>query len=184
MLKEICKITKYPIIAILFLIIVSSTSIPFLYKNNNKSVYGQQLKKFKETDCAFYSDCCNNNIDDEIDGYKDMKDQDCNGQFNKGKEVCNDAADNDEDGYADLQDSDCNPPFAKSPSQTPQQQQPSASDLPPKVKDKSITIQGPLKKLDTSKLKVIETEKICNDGIDNDGDGLIDNSDIDCNTIR
>jgi hypothetical protein len=132
------------------------------------------LTKFKETDCAPWDgDCCNNNIDDDKDGYSDENDKDCNGQFNKGKEVCGDSADNDEDGYTDSQDPDCIPPFAP----TGKQQDSSDRSMP------FTTPLNPSKTLDASRLQVMGSE-ICNDGTDNDGDGLVDSHDIDCNPLR
>ena len=132
------------------------------------------LTKFKETDCAPWDgDCCNNNIDDDKDGYSDENDKDCNEQYNKGKEVCNDGADNDEDGYTDSQDPDCIPPFAP----TGKQQDSLDGSMP------FTTPINPRKSLDASRLQVMGSE-ICNDGSDNDGDGLADSNDIDCNPLR
>ena len=132
------------------------------------------ITKFKETDCAPWDgDCCNNNIDDDKDGYSDEDDMDCNGQYNKGKEVCNDGADNDEDGYTDSQDPDCIPPFA------PAGKKQDSSDGSTPFE----TPLDPRKTLDASRLPGMGSE-VCNDGTDNDGDGLVDYQDIDCNPLR
>jgi hypothetical protein len=156
--------------------------------------------KYKETDCAFSGDCCNNNIDDERDGFKDMKDKDCNGQYNKGKEVCDDGADNDEDGYIDYDDGECIPPFT-GPTESPESPDPSKGDdigfptrapeAPPlfEVQPEGIDLgelttkgqfqvqEKPPADLDDAKSSLATEEGLCNDGIDNDKDKLTDTED-------
>jgi hypothetical protein len=117
------------------------------------------------------AEICDNDIDDDADGFTDCDDNDCTGDPACAVEAnCNDEGDDDGDGFADCGDSDC------------------SGD--PLCAGEEICTNGVDDDLDTSVdcadtdcgpqpgCSVVESN--CSDGLDNDEDGFTDCSDFDC----
>ncbi len=124
-----------------------------------------------DTDCArdpacFYGELnCNNGVDDDSDTRVDCADADCTGQTGPNGMICrtpeltcndysslNVAIDNEIDGFANCADSDCNGQNG----------------------NRFVDMTTPQKYCEYSR------ERTCNDGFDNDADGLTDEADPDC----
>jgi hypothetical protein len=144
--------------------------------------------------CMVGSDCvpdpvgevCDDDIDNDCDGFIDCSDSDCDtepqcigrecetdpdcaagemcdettGQCIPSVEICGDAIDNDGDGLIDCLDSDC--------------------DTEPECNLCDPNPCQPGEICDPTTGQCLPPVEICADGIDNDGDGLIDCLDTDC----
>jgi hypothetical protein len=120
---------------------------------------------------------CNDTFDNDCDGLTDFDDPDCQvcTPDEPGTELtCNDGNDNDCDGLTDDADGDC-------------QSQAACSDHPDKGScnnDPNCEWSGSPKNGSCGNIPVCEPSvEVCNDGADNDCDGLVDCSDTaDCDT--
>jgi len=122
---------------------------------------------------------CQDGVDNDCDGDTDSADSDCTPACvptSQTEAVCDDGLDDDCDGLFDCDDSDCD---ADPACQTGM----ACADYPDKgscQNDPSCVWSGSPKNGSCQDATGGTTETICNDAIDNDGDGLIDCNDSDC----
>ena len=138
----------------------------------------QEAKPLTDMTSLAYETVCDDQVDNDRDGRTDQQDSDCHpGLGIPGSsikpEICGDGKDNDRDGAIDAIDRDCletkKPPGFDLGMLTTTNPPPSGIQTPPE----SDPVAGP---------PISPTEQgLCNDGIDNDKDGLIDTQDTnDC----
>ncbi len=137
---------------------------------------------------------CNDDIDNDQDGYIDMDDQDCNPynpslKYENTMILCTDGEDNDSDGRADCGDLDCDNWCNYSSFHEEMPEQTSSNDTEQSIYECDDTIDNDFdNKVDCNDpdcsyfCKRIENgPSLCNDGYDNDEDGYTDSEDSDCN---
>lgn len=127
--------------------------------------------------CTTAAEVCDNNVDDDDDGYVDCSDADCLSDEACGgsPEVCNDGQDNDLDGYVDCDDADCSSDAA-------------CQTQGGEICDNGVDDDGILGcdcadffcAFDLGCLLAPSTETDCADGQDDDLDCLVDCADDDC----
>lgn len=140
---------------------------------------------------------CTDGKDNDGDGKADCKDSDCSFHVscaNTAVEICDDGKDNDGDGRIDCKDDDCSGDAACQP-YCGDGTVDSGEDCDTKAFsgnkktcaawDSAIYSGGNVSctkscTIDYSKCTLKPTKEICNDGIDNDQDGLLDCKDSDC----
>jgi hypothetical protein len=135
-----------------------------------------EAKPLTDMTSLAYETVCDDQVDNDRDGRTDQQDSDCHpGLGIPGSsikpEICGDGKDNDRDGAIDAIDRDCletkKPPGFDLGMLTTTNPPPSGTTTPPPVDDPSA--EPP---------QTPSTEQgSCNDGIDNDNDGLTDSQD-------
>jgi hypothetical protein len=116
---------------------------------------------------------CDNDGDDDGDGFVDCDDHDCNSDplCNTTESICDDAVDNDADGFTDCDDADCVAAPACVATET--------------FCDDTVDNDGDgftdCSDADcVAAPACVATETICDDTVDNDTDGFTDCDDFDC----
>ena len=126
---------------------------------------------------------CENGLDDDSDGWTDADDPDCDTEGDEvgyGSWVCNDGFDNDEDGLTDSEDPSCTNAFDMTELDECEDEIDNDSDLWTDLDD--LGCDGD--EHGESEGAGFEDEAECSDGDDNDGDGLVDGLDPDCNSAK
>ncbi len=170
---------------------------------NNVDDDGDGLVDCADADCFGDPNClgpqtefsCTNGIDDDLDGDVDCDDADCLNDpacVTPGNEICNDGLDNDGDGFVDCDDSDC----VLSPSCdsgdgaccAPGNPTPGCDD---ELGEDCVCAADPFccnVQWDAICADVFVNvcngscsgNEICDNGLDDDGDNLVDCDDVDC----
>ena len=137
------------------------------------------------------SEVCNDGIDNDGDGYIDCDDFDCGFNDGCGGEICDDGIDNDDDGYVDCDDFDCSSDSACENASGGSCAEYGCVDYTPSnaCQCNDLCTQFGNCCDDYEELCAGGTDggsdggsgsEICNDGIDNDGDGYVDCEDYNC----
>jgi len=120
---------------------------------------------------------CNDGQDNDGDGLIDSNDPHCtspndNNEYQPGQTQCNDGQDNDGDGLIDFNDPECQ---SESGPTQPSQQTTTTTVTTTVPATATTTTKTITKVVTTTVTKTPQTEQPqCNDGIDNDGDNLVD----------
>jgi hypothetical protein len=118
------------------------------------------------TSCTVHYPACMDFWDDDGDGWFDIEDPDCRGNFFNPSELtaCSDGLDNDADGLIDLADADCS-------DLTGEGERPQCADGLDNDGDGDVDFP---QDLECASLSDFSEQPQCSDGVDNDGDGLVD----------
>jgi len=120
---------------------------------------------------------CNNDIDDDEDGYTDDADPDCESgdEIGFGDTDCNDGIDNDGDGLVDADDPECEDAY------TPSEKTGCENDIDD---DEDGYTDEDDPDCATGDVEIGFGTTSCNDGTDNDADGDIDSNDRNCDNAE